>query len=320
MIDEPVFFAQDYLRELEELRGNRLLIYIPQALSSSPKTMDDEDIPVLYECLQRLGPVPSLDLFLYAGGGRVVVMRKVVSLLYRYTHTLRVLVPYKAYSSATLLCLAAQEIVAGPLAEFTPIDPQIMARGEHAANTPSSVSPEDIHAFLRMAASWFGLHTDEHRLQVFQALSQRFFPTTLSNFYRAEQLVCQIAAEFLHDRVSAETSEYIISRLLHGYHAHDYTLTREDLAELKLPVVAASAQEERLLWKIWQSYHEYTSQQPDASGMISGVIATTSFTARYLEYPLNMGMATQAMSARQGAGLPEVVSALPRNASGWEIL
>jgi hypothetical protein len=320
MIEKPGFFAQDSLRGLEELRGNQVLVYIPQALSSSPKTMDDEDIPVLYECLQRLGPVPSLDLFLYAGGGRVTVTRKIVSLLSRYTRTLRVLVPYKAYSSATLLCLAVSEVVAGPLAEFTPIDPQIMARGEQAANTPSSVSPEDIHAFLHMAANWFGLHTDEDRLQVFQALSQRFFPTTLSNFYRAEHLVRQIAAEFLQDRVSAETSEYIINRLLHGYHAHDYTLTREDLAELGLPVVAASAQEERFLWQIWQRYQEYTSQQPDASAMISGVIATTSFTARYLEYSLNMGMPTQVMTSRQGVISPEVVSALPRNASGWEIL
>jgi ClpP class serine protease len=50
---------------------------------------------------------------------------RLISLFREYAAKVAVLLPYRAYSAATLLALGADEIVMHPFAEMGPIDPTV---------------------------------------------------------------------------------------------------------------------------------------------------------------------------------------------------
>ncbi len=282
----------EQLTALEDLRGGRVIVYFGEDRAPFPKAIEDDDIPVLYECLQSMGPAPCINLVLHAFGGRVNASRKLILLLRDFAQHVCVLVPYKARSAGTLLSLGADQIVMTALAELSPIDPQIPASGDGPAGSPGLISVEDIRAFRRIAEEWFGLQTEEARRQVFSMLGERFFPTSLSTFFRADQQIRQIADELLSyqlDATDAATRQRIVHQLVSGYYAHDYAINRAEAARLGLNVHAAVGQEEALLWQIWKRCREYVgSMHPDSAEHIDAIIASTNFTAlhmvRHIEY------------------------------------
>jgi hypothetical protein len=153
-----------------------------------------------------------------------------------------------------------------------------------------------------MAEAWFGLQSEEHRMQVFSLLSQRFFPTSLSSFFRSDQQVRQTADELLRYQLpQAEdgTRQRIVDQLVSGYPAHDYSITRSEAAQLGLRVCPASRREEILLWSIWQACRQYVDSsggQPEQLGgrkNIDGILASVDFTAlhvvQWVEYMPSAG-------------------------------
>src|SRR5262249_34135480 len=143
------------LSELQALRRRPVIVY---ALAHHPlKPLDDGDAPILYDCLSRLPKTDEVDVVLHASGGLVSAARRIALLLRESAGRLNVLVPYRARSAATLLCLAADELVLGPLAELSPLDPNIRSSGDGPPGSAPLVSAEDVRAFPKMAAAWFGL-------------------------------------------------------------------------------------------------------------------------------------------------------------------
>lgn len=281
--------GRDAIRELEQIRRSRVIVYFGEDRAPFPKALEDEDVAALYSCLRRLGPGERLALVLHTYGGRVNVSRRIYHLLRAYAPQIDMLVPYKARSAGTLLCLGARELVLTPLAELGPIDPYIHAAGETAGGMPPVISAEDVRAFRQMAETWFGLDRPEERLQVFRLLAERIFPTTLSSFFRADQQVRQIGAELLRYQLPdspPETRARIVDQLVSGYHAHDYTITRAEAAALGLRVSSATLAEETLLETIWETCRQHLDTSGAAEDgqpeRIDGLILSAELTARHV--------------------------------------
>jgi len=222
--------------------------------------MIDSDAPrVLYEHLRHLGRVPRLDLVIATNGGTATAARRLALLLHEYTDRLTVLVPHRARSAGTLLCLGAHDLVLGPLAELSPLDPQIGSSAAPRPGEPAVLSAEDMRAFREMAQQWFGIERDEDRLSLFALLAQRVFPGSLGAFYRADRLVRDMAQELLRyqlPEVDRAGHELIVDRLVGGFHGHDYAITRAQAKDLGLRVRYADAREEALLWSILRECDE----------------------------------------------------------------
>lgn len=290
---EPIPVKLKELLQLEALYQSRVILYITDDRTFPPRTMMDEDLPILYDCLQTLPTAERLDLILYTGGGPVNVGRKIILLLRDFAPQVRVLVPYKAHSAGTLLCLGANEIVMGRMAELSPIDPHLSATGEVSSEGPRFISSEDIRTFREIAQNWFGLKQEEHWMHIFNLLSQRIFPTTLSTFYRADRQTQQIATELLRYQLSDEgidRHQQIVEQLLHGYDAHDYAIFRTEAKQLGLRVSWPSREEEMLLWCIWKTCRSYLNthipiagttgaNQPTRTQTADSLIISATFTA-----------------------------------------
>src|SRR5439155_25016739 len=96
-------------------------------------------------------PFPKLDVFLVSNGGDSVVPWRLVSLFREFAKSFNVLIPYRAYSAATLLALGADEIVMHPFGELGPIDPTVsndFNPKEASTNRVLGISVEDVKSYV----------------------------------------------------------------------------------------------------------------------------------------------------------------------------
>ncbi len=278
-------FTLPQLTALEECRGNPLILYVAP--------LEDACVRVLYECLRTLGKKERLDVVLCTNGGDITVAHQLALLLREYAHYLTILVPHRALSAGTLLCLSADELILGPMSVLGPIDAHIGSAGSPPPDAPTTISAQDVRAFREMAEQWFGVGREEDRLQVLALVAQRIFPTSLSTFYRSDQLTRQIANELLaYQLPDAETSirQHIVDRLADGYFAHDYRISRREARELGLRVRFASQQEERLSWDLLRASCPSLGDSPTRlEGEPVRLIASAEFSAkrvpRWVEAP-----------------------------------
>ena len=237
--------TEEPLAEFSKRRGDPVLVYCG--------LIDHDAASRVYEVLRGAGRLPRLDLVLITRGGVASAAWRLALLIHEFTDHLTVLVPHRAWSAGTLVCLSAHELVFGPMAELSPLDPQIGAAGDNAAAGPSTVSAEDIRAFRDVAGEWFGADDPATRAQTLSLLSQRVSPLSLGAFLRADRFVRQVADDLLAPHIpDAGDRGRLVERLVSGYHSHSHAITRRQARALGLRVTDADADEESLLWDIAQ--------------------------------------------------------------------
>ena len=206
-------------------------------------------LPPLYDALRAIGRCERLHVVIQCRGGEVNAARRIALLLHQSTDHLTFVVPHFCESAGTVMALAAREIIAGPLAIFSPIDPHLSADASvenGGGASPSALSAQDIRQFWRMSRDWFGLEESEAKARALPLLCDNIFPTTLTSFHRCALELEQIGDELLSlhmgDRPQAERAR-IVQSLLYGFHSHTYALTGDELARLGLPIVRDPALE-----------------------------------------------------------------------------
>jgi hypothetical protein len=297
------------LARLELLRGAPVILYAGM--------INSDTVQILYECLRNTGATERLHLVLSTPGGSVTVARQIALLLREFTTQLTILVPYRAWSAGTLLCLSANELILGPLAELGPIDPHVSSAGPPPEGAPGMISAEDVRAFRQMAEGWFGVQREEDRLQVLALVAQHIFPTSLSAFYRSHQLTRQIATELLcYQMPDAEPGrrQQVVNQLIEGYYAHNYAISRAEARALGLQVQYTSPDEEALLWHISKIVRRHAGDEPlppDRPERVHALIMSTGFCACQMERTVN-----RAGPARAGS---EEESQFSNTTLRWEI-
>jgi hypothetical protein len=296
---------QEMIAELESLRKSRVILYIGQDRGQFTHRISEDDVSVLFACLREREEVERLDLVLHTTGGSISTAHWLCHLLHSYGKHLSVLVPAKARSAGTLLCLGAHEIVMGPFAQLGPIDPQMAQRELSSPGNPAVIAAEDIRAFRHMAQTWFGVEESEYHIQLLQLLCERVFPTSLSAFFRAEQQVEATTEQHLRihlPKASAEQRHTIAQYFVQGCYSHDQIITRDDGREIGLTITNPSHHEEALLWRIWETCSQEllapvsarTHQEQESHPF--ALIASSEFVARCVAYVIHV----PAESGREG--------------------
>lgn len=235
-----------HIEEIERRRGSTVLVI-------SATNLEIELLPPLYDTLREIGHVPRLDVVFSCRGGVVHAARRIALLLHDFADHLTFIVPHHCESSGTITALAAREIIAGPVAVFSPIDPLLQTSPTASdEGGPLGVSAQDVRLFSQMSKDWFGLEEGEAKLKALSVLSDSIFPTTLTSFYRSILEIQLIGAELLSLHMpqgsEAEMSK-IVDQLLFGHHSHGFALGRGDMAALGLPLRGDPATED-LAWEI----------------------------------------------------------------------
>lgn len=233
------------LRAIEQARNSRVLVLATTHLEIGL-------LPTLYETLRDIGRVERLDVVLHGRGGDVHAARRIALLLHQFTEHLAFIVPYHCESAATITTLAGHEIIAGPVAVFSPIDPHLQVAVGGSSGGPPAISVQDIRLFSEMCRDWFAVDESEAKHRAMSVLCENIFPTALTSFYRSSleiQLICAEILALATPAMPAEVRDRIISSLLFGHHSHSYPLTRDELDALGLPMTREPATED-LAWEI----------------------------------------------------------------------
>ena len=95
-----------------------------------PVAIENEDVDMLEGMLRSLDLANGVVVMINSPGGSGLAAERIINLLRAYSGTGKywVIVPAKAKSAATMVCLGSSKIIMGPASELGPVDPQIVFR------------------------------------------------------------------------------------------------------------------------------------------------------------------------------------------------
>jgi len=174
----------------------------------------------------------KISLFLYTRGGSTLTPWTIVNLIRQFCNKLEAIVPSKARSAGTLICLGADDILMTKQATLGPIDPSVntllnpQVPGA-AATSKVPVSVEDINAFLDFSKS--RLKHDESPGQLLTALAKQVDPIVLGNASRARAQISMLARRLLSKQIQSQQQiDNILEFLCSESGSHDYTINRRE--------------------------------------------------------------------------------------------
>jgi len=212
--------------------------------------------------LDLIGDVPKITLLLYTKGGDTLAAWSIVNLIRQFCKHLEVLVPEKALSAGTLMCLGANSVMMTKQATIGPIDPSVITPlnptiGAGPAQQPIPVSVENINGFIEYARSVSDREAD--LIEVFAKLADSVHPMVLGTAYRARTQIRMLASKLLTNAgvVAAERHKAVLDFLCSESGSHDYTINRREAREaLGLPVEKPNDQQYKLIKSTFDSIRD----------------------------------------------------------------
>ena len=255
---------QQLIREIEQERGSRLISYVTGDRSGAESRIGMDVHPFFYEILREIDHTDRLDLFIYSTGGITMAAWGLVNLIREFCGRLAVLVPFKAYSSATLISLGADEILMSRMGQLSPVDPTItgpynpIAEGqpEGASAQLLPLSVEDVVAYIDLAKE-LNIKSENHIAEVFDLLSHDVRPIALGNVFRAKQQIRLLSEKLLAFHMTdKEKIQSIVTTLVRELYSHDYLIGRTEAKDhIGLTIGDISPEFES---KIISLYNEYS--------------------------------------------------------------
>lgn len=121
-------YRQGLLRRIEEKTGRPVIVYAANMnVANIPNSLDHSDVTPFSE-LTRTIKGDKLDVLLHSPGGLAEAAERIVALLRARFTSIRFIIPHSAFSAATMLATAGDDLVLDDTSALGPIDPQIQIR------------------------------------------------------------------------------------------------------------------------------------------------------------------------------------------------
>ena len=233
------------IAELQNVRHSRVLCFVlsdreafPAAIPGFAPTMASDSLLRVRDLLHEIGRVEQLDLFLYTRGGAVETVWPLVTNLRSHCERLSILVPYRAHSAGTMLCLGADELLMSDGAELSPIDPTtgnpFNPRDPTNQANQFGISVEDVTAYFDFARTVAGISQEQYVLDVLKQLTSQVHPLAVGNVQRVYLLIGRLARELLalHLNRDDQLFEAIVSGLTTRFYSHLHAISRLEAQSL----------------------------------------------------------------------------------------
>ena len=247
--------------ELEKEFNSKVLVYVTGDRQNLGSQIAYDAIDFFVNHLDKIGPCPSISLYLYTRGGHTAAAWNIVNLLRMYCDKLNVIIPHKAHSAGTIITLGADQIIMTKQATLGPIDPSIKT----ALNPPIPhsldtfpVSVEAVNGFIDLARNALKAEKPSDLSDAFLSLTKSVHPLVLGEVYRSRAQIKMLAKKLLVNQVTDENDiDHIIDFLCSESGSHDYTINRREAKDdLKLKVVKPSEDQYRIIKQIYDDISE----------------------------------------------------------------
>jgi hypothetical protein len=251
------------IEKIESLRASKVICYVTSIRPNAVGLMADDSVREVIDHLQRLPqkPIEKLDLFLVSNGGDGVVPWRLVPIFREYTKQFNVLVPFKAYSAATIMALGANEIIMHKFGVLGPIDPTVTNEFnpiESGTNRKLGISVEDVKAYVSFIKDTVGIKHEEELVKTVEILANKVHPLALGNVERFISQSRMIARKLLNMH-TAKTEEHmldsIIEALASKFYFHGHPINRSEARELGLKALDNVPSEiETAIWDLFVDF------------------------------------------------------------------
>jgi hypothetical protein len=243
--------------DLAEARSGQVLVYVTGDRPGLEAQVHPEVLDLFVHHLDKLGQVEKIVLVLHTRGGNTLAAWSIVNLIRQFCSEFEVVVPSKAHSAGTLICLGADRIVMTKQATLGPIDPSV--NGPLNPQIPGApqnarfpVSVEAINGYVEFLKAELG--EEQNGLAgLLQQLSQQVHPLVLGNAYRSRSQIRMLAKKLITRQVTQEEQvERVLAFLCSESGSHDYAIYRQEARdELGLRVERPDDDGYRLIKQIY---------------------------------------------------------------------
>lgn len=242
--------------KIQKERNPPLITFVTSPRTNATAQMASDVIP---EFTRQILALPKkakeIDVLVISNGGDPTVSWRIINMMRERFDKIGVLLPYSAYSAATLLALGADEIVMHPFSNLGPVDPQI-TRSKGAPGQPNhevfQFGSEDLRNFLAFVRSDVGI-TDQAQLRsALELLTQEVGAVPIGVAKRSSQLSYSLSEKLLSLHLDDTTRVKAIADALNtSFYHHGHSVGRTEAKEIGLPVHEPSANLEKILWQVW---------------------------------------------------------------------
>ncbi|MGB8278970.1 MAG: hypothetical protein WCF20_13710 [Methylovirgula sp.] len=254
------------IARIESLRGSKVICYLTSIRPNVGAQISQDAVRVFFDHLRLLPerPVKKIDIFLCSNGGDGTVPWRIISLFREFADQLCVLLPYRAYSAATMLALGADEIVMHPFAEMGPIDPTVTNEYnpiDPQTNQRLGISVEDVKAYISFVKDTVGIRHEDELVKALEILANKVHPLAIGNVERFIAQSRMIARKILLTHMNEESSKHkideIIETLASKLYFHGHPINRKEAVELGLKVASnVPPPLEELLWDLYCDFED----------------------------------------------------------------
>lgn len=282
----------DNYKWIEENRNSKLLVYFTGDRPGMETQIMTDVLEYFSEHLDEIGKVEKISLLLYTRGGDTMAAYSLVNLIRQFCTNFEIIIPSKARSSGTIICLGADNIMMTKQATLGPIDPSLNSplnpQNPLIPNNPQAripVSVESIQGFFDLAKQELKLNDEENLKDVLLNLAEKVHPLVLGNVYRSRTQIQMVARKLLQKQLGAAESEKIdkiISFLCSDSGSHDYAIYRDEARdELGLTIEKPNDEQYSKIKEVFDNIREDLKLlEPFNHNTELGGVATKTYACR----------------------------------------
>lgn len=248
------------LNQISEKRGREIIAYVTSIRPGMSANMAGDSIIPIIEQIEKIPEdKKEIDFLIISNGGDPITSLRIMSLLRERFSKISVLLPYVAYSAATILALGADEIIMHPYSNLGPVDPQLTVfhNNERGIRENVQFSSEDLRNYVDFIKSDVGITDQEHLVSAVQPLLKDVGTLPIGTAKRSQQLSLTLSEKMLSWHFKDSAKIKTISKALNSsYYHHGYAVGRKEAKLIGLPITIPDKQLQDLLWEIWKDYSE----------------------------------------------------------------
>lgn len=251
------FKERDLLyKEIQKIRKRPTISYVTSIRPMYGGVMACDAITEFCEQLQQI-PVKfkEVDLLLVSNGGDPIAAWRIMSLLRERFENVGVLLPYQAFSAATLLAMGANEIIMHPFSNLGPVDIQLsyMHNGEK-----KNFGVEDLSHFFDFVKKDLGIVKEECLTSILSLIHTDIGGLSIGAAKSSSNLSITLGQNLLKQHMDdLEKIESISQALNKSFYHHGYAVGREEAYNIGLPVILDNNKRLMdLIWAIWRDFEK----------------------------------------------------------------
>ena len=247
---------------LEKEIGCPLIVYITSTRPNIPGSINPLIERPFIDIIQTIPQEEkNIAIFLYSTGGDANTAWKLISLLRERFDKITVIVPYMAYSAATMFALGADEIIMHPYANLGPIDPQITMR---TSEGKKQFAYEDLCAFFRFLKTEANINGEEQITRLMEKMFTRLEPQGVGFAHRASEMAGTIGERMLKMHMDDQyKAKQIASNLNRSFFNHGDAVSRALAKKMGLSIKEIDSDFENLIWETFLVLESFMKLRED---------------------------------------------------------